>query len=78
MAKSNLSYKKATTITLKAAGLVDIQNGTINVDGEDTPILSFFKDADGLEVEFAWKIKSEEDLDSNFSDEFNPDEESDD
>lgn len=74
MAKNNLSYKKATTITLKAAGILDAQRGVIDIDGIETPIVSLFKDADGLEIEVSWKIKEEENLNTNFSDEFDPDE----
>lgn len=74
MAKSNLSYKKATTITLKVAGMVDAKNGTINVDGEDVALATLLKDFDNLEVEISCKIKTEEDLDANFSEEFDPDE----
>lgn len=67
MGKS-LSYKKATTITLKVSGLVDIKEGIINVDGEDKNLLELLKDFDGLEMEFAAKLKSEEELDLPESD----------
>lgn len=77
MAKSNLSYKKATTITLKAAGMVDIKKGTITVDGEEVAITALLKDFDGIEVDISCKIKQEEYLDPNFDEEFDPDDESD-
>ena len=32
---ANFTYKKATTTTLKACGIVDIEKGTIEIDGED-------------------------------------------
>ena len=74
MAKSNLSYKKSTTITLKAAGMIDAQRGMIYIDGVETPLASLFKDANGLEIEVSWKVKEEEDLEPNFDEEFDPDE----
>lgn len=63
------SYKKATTTTLKACGFVDIEKGTINIDGEDKKILSLLADFNGTEIELVAKVKDEEELDEPTSDE---------
>ena len=35
---ASFTYKKATTTTLKVCGIVDIEKGTIEVDGEEKKI----------------------------------------
>lgn len=57
------SYKKATTTTLKACGIVDIEKGIIEVDGEDKKILSLLADFNGAAIELVAKVKDEEELD---------------
>lgn len=56
------SYKKATTTTLKACGIVDIEKGTIDIDGEEKKILSLLADFNGAAIELVAKIKDEEEL----------------
>lgn len=59
MAKA-LSYKKSTTVTVKAAGYVDIEKGEGNVFFKD-----LLKDFDGKYGEFQMKEKTDEDLELN-------------
>lgn len=61
MAK-NLVYKKSTTITLKAVGTLDLEHGTIDIEGEERLIKDLLKDFDNLDVEINMKIKDEEEL----------------
>ena len=63
------SYKKATTVTLKACGMVDIAKGVIEIDGEEKKILDLLKDFDGLIMEIGAKVKDEQDLELGESDE---------
>ena len=56
------SYKKATTTTLKACGIVDIEKGTIDIDGEEKKILSLLADFNGAAIELVAKVKDEEEL----------------
>lgn len=56
------TYKKATTVTLKACGMVDIEKGVIEIDGEEKKILDLLKDFDGLIMEIGAKVKNEQDL----------------
>lgn len=65
----NLTYKKSTTTALKASGILDIVNGTIDIDGVEKKVLSLLKDFDGAEVELSVKVKDEEELDEPTSDE---------
>lgn len=68
MAKA-LSYKKSTTVTVKAAGYVDIEKGVIeteegNVSFKDL-LKDLLKDFDGKYGEFQMKEKTDEDLELN-------------
>lgn len=65
----NLTYKKSTTTALKACGILDIINGTIDINGTEKKILSLLKDFEGAEVELTVKVKDEEELDEPTSDE---------
>ena len=66
---ANFTYKKATTTTLKACGIVDIEKGTIEIDGEDKKILSLLADFYGAAIELIAKVKDEEELSEPTSDE---------
>ena len=66
---ANFTYKKATTTTLKACGIVDIEKGTIEIDGEDKKILSLLADFNGASIELVAKVKDEEELTEPTSDE---------
>ena len=59
---ANFTYKKATTTTLKACGIVDIEKGTIEIDGDDKKILSLLADFNGSAIELVAKVKDEEEL----------------
>lgn len=60
---ANFTYKKAVTTTLKVCGVIDVENGTIDVDGEAKKILSLLSDFNGGSIELVAKVKDEEDLD---------------
>ena len=66
---ANFTYKKATTTTLKACGIVDIEKGTIEIDGEDKKILSLLTDFNGAAIELVAKVNDEEELSEPTSDE---------
>lgn len=66
---ANFTYKKATTTTLKACGIVDIEKGNIEIDGEDKKILSLLADFNGSAIELVAKVKDEEELSEPTSDE---------
>ena len=66
---ANFTYKKATTTTLKACGIVDIEKGTIEIDGDDKKILSLLADFNGSAIELVAKVKDEEELTEPTSDE---------
>lgn len=59
---ANYTYKRTTTTNLKVVGTVDIENMTIEVDGEDKKISDLLSDFDGGVAEINVKIKNEEDL----------------
>lgn len=60
---ANLVYKRSTTTTsLKTAGLIDVENMTITVDGEDKKLSRLWKDFEGSEVEIVIKVKVDEDI----------------
>ena len=59
---ANLVYKRSTTTSLKTAGLIDVENMTITVDGEDKKLSRLWKDFEGSEVEIVIKVKVDEDI----------------
>ena len=58
---ANLVYKRSTTTSLKT-GLIDVENMTITVDGEDKKLSRLWKDFEGSEVEIVIKVKVDEDI----------------
>lgn len=58
----NLVYKRSTTTSSKTAGLIDVENMTITVDGEDKKLSRLWKDFEGSEVEIVIKVKVDEDI----------------
>ena len=64
MAKA-LSYKKSTTVTVKAAGYVDIEKGVIETEEGNVSFKDLLKDFDGKYGEFQMKEKTDEDLELN-------------
>lgn len=59
---ANLVCKRSTTTSLKTAGLIDVENMTITVDGEDKKLSRLWKDFEGSEVEIVIKVKVDEDI----------------
>lgn len=59
---ANLVYKRSTTTSLKTAGLIDVENMTITVDGEDKKLSRLWKDFEVSEVEIVIKVKVDEDI----------------
>lgn len=59
---ANLVYKRSTTTSLKTAGLIDVENMTITVDGEDKKLSRLWKDFEGSEIEIVIKVKVDEDI----------------
>lgn len=59
---ANLVYKRSTTTSLKTASLIDVENMTITVDGEDKKLSRLWKDFEGSEVEIVIKVKVDEDI----------------
>jgi len=55
MAKNAMSYKKSTTTTLKAAGLLDAEGESINIDDSLNEFADEF-------VELQLKLKDDEEL----------------
>lgn len=62
MAK-NLSYKKQQSLTLKATGVIDIENMSIEIGDECKSIKSLLRDFDGCETALTLQVKSDEELD---------------
>ena len=61
---SKLKYTRSTTTSLKVTGTVDLDNGTIDVDGETKSITELLKDFNGAEIELSVTVKESEDLSS--------------
>ena len=60
---ASFTYKKATTTILKVCGIVDVEKGTIEVDGEEKKIMSLLSGFNGDAIELVAKVKDEEELD---------------
>ncbi len=63
------SFKEVTTKTMKITGMVDTDNMTIDVDGEEKKLSTLLSVFNGTDVDIQVKIKSEEELDEPTSDE---------
>lgn len=61
---SNFSYKKTTTTAMKVAGIIDTDNMTIDVDGEEKKLSTLLGDFNGGAIELNVKIKEEDELDA--------------
>lgn len=59
---ANYSYKVSTTTTLKATGILDTKELTINIDGEDKPIADLLADFHNEAVTMTVKVGTEKDL----------------
>lgn len=60
---ANFSYKEVKTTTLKVAGILDTDRGTIEVDGVEKKLSTLLSDFNDECVEFTLKIKEENELD---------------
>lgn len=60
---ANFSYKEVKTTTLKVAGILDANRGTIEVDGVEKRLSTLLSDFNNECVEFTLKIKEENELD---------------
>lgn len=63
------SFKEVTTKTMKITGMVDTDNMTIDVDGEEKRLSILLSVFNGADVDIQVKIKSEEELDEPTSNE---------
>ena len=63
------SFKEVTTKTMKITGMVDTNNMTIDVDGEEKKLSTLLCVFNGADVDIQVKIKSEEELDEPTSNE---------
>ena len=63
------SFKEITTKTMKITGMVDTDNMTIDVDGEEKKLSTLLSVFNGTDVDIQVKIKSESELDEPTSDE---------
>jgi len=68
MAKA-IKYEKKTTVKLSTIRLLNTDEMTINVNGEDIKLSTLFKDFNGLEIEIAMGTKQSEDLELKSKDE---------
>ena len=57
------SFKVTTTKKLKACGMLDLSNMTIEINGEDKKISTLLSEYDGCEISLSVDIKNEEELD---------------
>ena len=60
---ANFAYKKTTTTAMKVAGILDTDNMTVDVDGEEKKLSTLLSDFNGSAIEINIKVKDEEDLD---------------
>ncbi len=60
---ANFAYKKTTTTAMKVAGILDTDNMTVDVDGEEKKLSTLLSDFNDGAIEINIKVKDEEDLD---------------
>ena len=60
---ANFVYKKITTTAMKVAGIINTDNMTIDVDGDEKKLSTLLADFNGGGVEINVKIKEENELD---------------
>ena len=59
----NFAYKKITTTSMKIAGIIDTDNMTVEVDGEEKKLSTLLSVFNGGGVEINVKVKEENELD---------------
>ena len=60
---ANFAYKKTVTTAMKVAGILDSDNLTVDVDGEEKKLSTLLSDFNGAPIEINIKVKDEEELD---------------
>ena len=60
---ANFAYKKTVTTAMKVAGILDSDNLTVDVDGEEKKLSTLLSDFNGALIEINIKVKDEEELD---------------
>lgn len=60
---ANFVYKETKTVAMKIAGIVDTDNMTIDIDGEEKSIATLLSDFNAGCVEINVKTKDETELD---------------
>ena len=60
---ANFAYKKTVTPAMKVAGILDSDNLTVDVDGEEKKLSTLLSDFNGAPIEINIKVKDEEELD---------------
>ena len=60
---ANFAYKKTTTTAMKVAGILDTDNMTVDVDGDEKKLSTLLSVFNGGAIEINIKVKDEEDLD---------------
>ena len=60
---ANFAYKKTTTTAMKVVGILDTDNMTVDVDGEEKKLSTLLSDFNCGAIEINIKVKDEEDLD---------------
>ncbi len=61
MAQS-FTYKKTTVTQMKVAGILDTDNMTVDVEGEDKKLSTLLSDFNGAGIEIVIKVKDETEL----------------
>ena len=60
---ANFAYKKTVTTAMKVAGILDSDNLTVDVDGDEKKLSTLLSGFNGATIEINIKVKDEEDLD---------------
>lgn len=60
---SNFVFKKTLTTNMKIAGILDVENMTVDIDGEEEKLSTLLSPFEGSCIEINVKVKSEEELD---------------
>lgn len=60
---ANFAYKKTVTTAMKVAGILDSDNLTVDVDGEEKKLSTLLSGFNGASIEINIKVKDEEELD---------------
>lgn len=60
---ANFSFKVTTTKKLKACGMLDLSNMTIEINGEEKKLETLLTAYDGCVVNLSVDVKDEEELD---------------